>query len=81
MYPERVENSVLEDMRKAMPSPGEGQEDEEMIEKEKRHENEAVEFVVGSRKRTGYAKKALPVPEEEGRQVSSSLVRLMALSV
>lgn len=41
-------------MMKAMPSP-EGQEDEEMMEKVKRHEKEAVEFVKGSRKRTGYA--------------------------
>lgn len=45
---------MVEEMRKAMPSPEEeGQEGDEWIEKEKRHEKEAVEFVKGSRKRTG----------------------------
>jgi len=44
---------VVEEMRKAMPSEEEGQEGEERIEKEKRHEKEAVELVKGSRKRTG----------------------------
>lgn len=41
---------MVDEMRKAMPSEEERQEGDEWIEKEKRHEKEAVEFVNGSRK-------------------------------
>jgi hypothetical protein len=39
---------VVDEMRKAMPSEEERQEGDEWIEKEKRYEKEAVEFVTNS---------------------------------
>lgn len=47
-----MEKGVEEAMRKARPSL-EGQEGEERMENEKWQEKETVEFVCGSRKRTG----------------------------